>query len=323
MGHVVLAVPHYEELRGNKITADRMQVWLHERGVNTTIISSTLNDEIPDDTSLLHGFHARKFAQYYEDNELDIPYIITITGTDINQDIEDSELGPLTKRCLRHAAFIHVFDEGMKERVRAYVPDREEAIVVQPQSVPIPDYNEPDNTIPQLLLPAGIRSVKNIRGAVTMLDSLAEETSLSLAVVGPVLEEEEGEWLREAAAGRDWLHYLGKAAYEDMGELYANADIVLNTSFSEGQSSAVMEGMAAGRALLVSNISGNRSLVTHEQTGLVYDDSRSFSDSCRRLLEEPALRQRLGLAARDMMKEHYHPAVEAEKLQDLYKKAGV
>jgi len=84
---------------------------------------------------------------------------------------------------------------------------------------------------------------------------------------------------------------------------------------------SLLEAMAAGRPVLASAIEGNRSLVVDGVNGLLYRDEMDFALKAGRLVADPLLRQRLGLAARDFVRENCDPMDEAEKYLALYRKA--
>ncbi len=60
-----------------------------------------------------------------------------------------------------------------------------------------------------------------------------------------------------------------------------------------------LEAMAMGKALVISDLPSLREIVTENETGLIYTpgDPEDLADKCAKLLEDQALRQRLGLAA--------------------------
>jgi glycosyltransferase involved in cell wall biosynthesis len=78
-----------------------------------------------------------------------------------------------------------------------------------------------------------------------------------------------------------------------------DADIVLNCSLSEGgMANSVLEALAFGRAVLASDIEGNRSLIEDGVTGLLFTGPDAFVDQTTRLLSDAGLRHRLGEAGR-------------------------
>lgn len=84
----------------------------------------------------------------------------------------------------------------------------------------------------------------------------------------------------------------------DLPDLLQAADLFLMPSEREGQSMAVLEAMAAGRALVVSDGPGNPEAVA--DTGVVtpYGDVDALAAALASLAADPAARARLGAAAR-------------------------
>lgn len=96
-------------------------------------------------------------------------------------------------------------------------------------------------------------------------------------------------------------------AFDDTEEILEAADLFILPSYSEGMSLSLLEAMAAGLPVVATDIPGNRSLVTHEQTGLLVapHDPRGISTAIARLFEQPGLRAQLGSRARQLVQENY------------------
>jgi glycosyltransferase involved in cell wall biosynthesis len=63
---------------------------------------------------------------------------------------------------------------------------------------------------------------------------------------------------------------------------------------------ALVEGMAAGCACVGSDVLGVREVIDHEHNGLLVpkSDAQAMATALKRLLQDPALAQQLGQAAR-------------------------
>jgi glycosyltransferase involved in cell wall biosynthesis len=81
---------------------------------------------------------------------------------------------------------------------------------------------------------------------------------------------------------------------------------------------AVLEALALGRAVLASDIPGNRSLIEPGVTGLLFGSEAELAEGAERLAADPALRSRLGEAGRRLVAERFTPAVEAEGYLAVY-----
>ena len=82
---------------------------------------------------------------------------------------------------------------------------------------------------------------------------------------------------------------------------------------------SVLEALAMGRAVLASDIEGNRSLVEDGVTGLLFRDDAELLARAERLTVESALRARLGAAGRRLIERRYPPEREIERCLDAYR----
>lgn len=94
------------------------------------------------------------------------------------------------------------------------------------------------------------------------------------------------------------IHWLG--VREDIPDLLAAADIGVLCSHEEGFSNAILEGMAAGLPMVVTDVGGNAEAVIHEQTGLVVPakNPRLLADALLRLAQNTGLANTMGIAGR-------------------------
>jgi len=107
---------------------------------------------------------------------------------------------------------------------------------------------------------------------------------------------------------------------DDMMSVYAQSNIVCLPSYHEGLPKALMEAAAAGRALVAADVPGCREVVRHEETGLLVParDARALARVLRRLIEDPALRQRLGSRARRAAFEEFAQELISEQTLSVY-----
>ncbi len=103
--------------------------------------------------------------------------------------------------------------------------------------------------------------------------------------------------------------------------ILGETDIFILASHSEGRPNVILEAMAAGRAIIASDIDGIRELITHEETGLLFtvDDPAALAVGLEQLLNDPALRKRLGQAARRFITDNQLTWEHcASRYQDIY-----
>lgn len=95
----------------------------------------------------------------------------------------------------------------------------------------------------------------------------------------------------------DNVLFLGER--DDVRNLLAASDIALLCSHEEGFSNAVLEGMAAGLPMIVTDVGGNPEAILNEECGLVVPPRRPdcIAEAIMRLSGDPQLRKQFGAKA--------------------------
>lgn len=127
---------------------------------------------------------------------------------------------------------------------------------------------------------------------------------------------------RVAAAGlRDAVRLVGQQ--RNVEDWLALADVTVLPSFYEGLPLAAIESLAAGRAMVATAVDGTPEVVVDGATGLTVppgDASRLARAVCR-LLGDSLLREKLGLAGREWVLEHFGQDRQVQRTETLYQLA--
>lgn len=165
---------------------------------------------------------------------------------------------------------------------------------------------------------------KGIRELITSFAALCEqEEGVELQVAG------DGEALDDmkALAGELGIEqrvtFLGWVEHEEMVDLYKRAMMVVLPSFSEGMPYALLEGMAAGRPVIASDVSGIRELVDHGNNGLLFDinDGEALAKAMLKLSRDPAECERMGGNGRELVCSTFSRDRWLEDMVRIYEKA--
>ena len=107
----------------------------------------------------------------------------------------------------------------------------------------------------------------------------------------------------------------------DVRTVWADAHVCALPSSGEGLPKALLEAAACGRALIATDVPGNREVVRHEDTGLLvpYRDPGALTAALARLAHDPATRQGMASSARRMVEREFSEAVVAAKTLALYR----
>jgi glycosyltransferase involved in cell wall biosynthesis len=121
-------------------------------------------------------------------------------------------------------------------------------------------------------------------------------------------------WVEEGV-----LERLGHV--DDMPDLYRSVDIVVLPSYREGLPKGLIEAAACGLPLVTTDVPGCREVVTDGVDGLLVPvrDSGALAEAIARLCDDPALRERLGKAARQKALAEFDERIVIKQTLDVYR----
>ena len=335
---LALVTPYYfPSVRGNSITVQRIESGLRDHGVEVKVFSldrqerdailPALLEARPD---VVHGFHATLSGPLITEaaRRLDIPSAITVTGTDVNEDLFDAGRSPLVHDVLGAVDAVVVFHETIGEKIRRALPAVPPKIRVIGQAVLCDGSRydlrgaagiHPGDFV--FLQPAGLRRVKNIPQVIPWLAALQHRhPDVKYILAGPVIESEEATRVSDALRGLPWATYLGALEHEQICAGLSAVQVVISSSLSEGgMSNAVLEAMGKGVPVLASDIEGHRSVIADGEDGFLFASAAEFQAKAERLLDDPALRIVMGHRARMKIAAHFRLEGEIDSYLALYR----
>lgn len=178
----------------------------------------------------------------------------------------------------------------------------------------------------RVLFAGRLYRLKGVLDLVKACGRIAEYRPLELHLAGSTADRDYVAML-EAAAGEhgiaDRMKILGLLDERQLQRELAEAAVLALPSYQETAPMVVVEAMAAGVPVVASNVGGSRFLVEDGTTGYLVNpgDPELLTDRLDRLLEDSALRQRFGRAARSRAGEDYRAARIAERTVDVYRQA--
>jgi L-malate glycosyltransferase len=267
-----LTPKYFPTLSGNTITVDRIKRKLEKKGMDVTVATSAsvskalINKEKPD---IVHAFHARKsnignIRKYLKEKQ--IPYIITLTGTDANIEIKERKQRHEMKKSIEDASYITAFQRSMLTKITERKITIKKKKVI-PQGPPIfkkitfnfKKYFSLQREDYVILLVAGIRDIKDPLYAIKEVDSVVKNNDcVKLVILGEIVDKKYDIKLKQYCKENNCTFIKqGKIPHDAMPYAYKASNLIINTSSSESMSTALVEAQYFGKQILATDIPGN------------------------------------------------------------------
>jgi glycosyltransferase involved in cell wall biosynthesis len=167
---------------------------------------------------------------------------------------------------------------------------------------------------------ANLRPVKNVDGLMRAAkDALARFPQLVFEVVGDGEQRAELEGLH-AALGLG-PRFVLRGSVHDVPNFLRSVDVAVLPSHSEGMSNALLEYMAAGRAVIATDVGANARLLDGGKCGLLVppDDGPALVSALGALLENPLRAAGFGAAARRRVGAEFSRDAMRKRFEGFYK----
>jgi glycosyltransferase involved in cell wall biosynthesis len=162
--------------------------------------------------------------------------------------------------------------------------------------------------------------VKDFGNAIDAVSQLGERSGdVHLVLVGDGPERGALEARAERRHVADRVHLIGQTS--EVGRWLAAMDVYLNVSLSEGMSQSLLEAMAMGLPMVVTDVGDNAALVNGPAAcGLVIPagEAAATAGAIAQLLAEPRRRGKLGENARARHAAKYNVEAMIRAYEDLY-----
>ncbi|HKS41779.1 MAG TPA: glycosyltransferase [Blastocatellia bacterium] len=115
-------------------------------------------------------------------------------------------------------------------------------------------------------------------------------------------------------------HFIGRC--DRVAELLAVSDVCVLSSKAEGFSNSILEYMAAGRPVVVTDVGGAREAVIDNETGYLVPagDDEAMAQRITRLLEQPEMAQAMGRKGQKRIEENFSCRAQLEREESLYER---
>jgi glycosyltransferase involved in cell wall biosynthesis len=272
---------------------------------------------------------------------LGIPLVVTFHGGDATKEAHyRPRLVPrIYARRLaalqRDAALFVCVSEFVRDRLlaRGFPPDKIEIIyqgVDEGGDIDIAQPADPEGAADPYILFVGRfvekKGVSHLIEAMRLLESRGSVARLVLIGDGPL-----GQALRDQARGLQRVAFLGWLPHAEVRRRMRGAlalcvpSVTARGGDAEGLPTVIFEAMAEGAPVVGSRHAGIAEAVEHGRTGLIVPegDTPALADALERMTRCPALRRRLGTAARAVAAERFSAINQSRRLESaLLRVAG-
>ncbi len=273
-----------------------------------------------------YGSFARKSLVAWAGRLARVPVVIHVHGSEFDSFFERCPrvLQRYISATLNEASVVIALGETWAKRLATIAPKA--YVVVVPNAVtprtqtPQPD---PDAGQPVSVLFLGI--IGDRKGAFTLIDAWAMMTKASAGRAGAQLTLA-GDGAVEQARERvqqldlvDDVHVLGWTAPEEVEALLRTSQVLVLPSRSEGQPMAVLEAMARGLCVVVTDVGGISDMVDASCGVFVpVDDSHALAAALGSVITDHSRRERLGAAALQRVRERFDAEVAWRTIDAIY-----
>ena len=255
------------------------------------------------------------------------PYVIHMHGGEFMQFYEN-ECGAHTQRLIRHflreAALVLVLADQWKERLQKICPDAK--IEVLNNGVVLPDLQlRREELRPSIVFLGNLARGKGIYDLLHAFARIAKRFPdvRLICAGGGVVAQARAMAARLDLEGR--VEFTGWIDAERKRHLLAGATAFVLPTYAEGMPMALLEAMSWRLPVVTTPVGGVPQLVQHRSNGLLVapGNIEQLAAALAEVLEDGALRRRLGSAARTTIEDRYCLEHSLEQLGRIYSRFGI
>lgn len=297
---------------------------------------------------VLHAYFLTQagFTATYAGKYLNVPSVVSIRGNDIERAAFDPSRFSHTMYALQNASAVTTNASELAKKAKAFI-DRE--VILIPNGVDTEHFKPleknyalaesltlesgsllPDNRQQAVGLQRSIigfvGELREKKGLKTFLNAYAlvdKIQPVALLIVGEVRQGEDKKIFDEFQITNPQLPIIvtGYISPKDLPAYYSLIDVFVHPSLRDGMPNAMLEAMACEKAVVATAVGGVVDVIKDSENGTTVpaNDAESLSKAILALLNDPALRARLGKSARETIQKEFTLQKELDANLSVYK----
>lgn len=263
------------------------------------------------------------------------PLVMTAWGSDIYLDAKKSKFNYLlTQYTLRRARLVTSESKDILRRVKNMIGNYKGRLAVIQWGVDLEKFHPRVNgdylrerlnlgDSPVIFSPRKFEPNYNIDIIVRAIPLVLKQIPLAKFVLKNYLgsKREEIENLAQSMGVTENCRFVGGTTYSEMAAFYNIADVVVSVPSSDSVSIAMLEAMACGTTVVVSDLPATKEWVSDEVNGLIVPprNVEALADAIIRILKDESLREKFRAYNLALVREKANHYKEMAKMDDLYR----
>jgi glycosyltransferase involved in cell wall biosynthesis len=234
------------------------------------------------------------------------PYVVSLRGSDVpgfnkRFGLQYVFLTPIIKQVWKQAGAVVANSEGLKELALKSSPDQEISVIYNGIDISEfrPDFNKANsNGEMRVVCVSRLIERKGIRFLIEAIEKL-KDRKVKLILVGEGNQEDELKKLVVDSRVSDRVEFKGYMDHDSIANLYRTSDVFVLPSLNEGMSNALLEAMASGLPVIVTDTGGTSELIDGNGVVVPMCDSDAIAEAIREFMDNPDT-HKMGMRSREI-----------------------
>jgi len=214
-------------------------------------------------------------------------------------------LKPIIRRVWRNAKAVIANSDGLKKLAQKTYPNCPMYIIYN--GIDIEQFKPARNDKDKLRILCVSRLIerKGIDYLLRSIPPIKERfgNMFEVWIVGEGNLEQQLKGLTRQLEIADVVSFKGYIEHGRLPDIYSSSDIFVLPSLSEGMSNTVLEAMACGLPIVTTDTGGTKELVKVNGIIIPTRDAKRIANAVNKLIEEPSLREKMGMKSRELATE--------------------